>query len=104
MKPVEILRSIMKFLNAEEVEEAILDAAVAYGSFNHMRKMEEKNAFGDSMLRPGFEKDSDSYKVRRGKIRGFVDYFTEEDLNYIDEIVLKMGLKDCDWYYTSKGQ
>jgi len=103
MKPVEILRSIIKFLNAGEVEEAILEATVAYASFNHMKKMEEENAFGDSMLRPGMKKDTDSYKVRRGKIGGFVDYFTKEDLNYIDEVVLKMGLKDCDWYYTPKG-
>jgi hypothetical protein len=99
-KPTEVLRSVMAFLNSGEVEQVVLDAAVSYGSFNHMRNMEEKNAFGDSMLRPGTENDNDSYKVRRGKIGGFVDYFTKEDLGYVDEVVLKMGLKGCDWYYA----
>jgi hypothetical protein len=99
-KPTEVLRSVMKFLNAGELEQAVLDVAVSYGAFNHMRKMEEKNAFGDSMLRPGVENDNDSYKVRRGKIGGFVDYFSKDDFSYIDGVILKMGLKDCDWYYA----
>ncbi len=99
-KPTEVLGAVMRFLNAGEVDPSVLDVAVSYGAFNHMRKMEEKNAFGDSMLRPGTENDNDSYKVRRGKIGGFVDYFTKEDLAYFDEIVSTMGLKECDWYYA----
>ena len=101
-KPTEVLESVMGFLNAGEVDQVVLDAAVSYGSFNRMRKMEEKNAFGDSMLRPGTENDNDSYKVRRGKIGGFVDYFSKEDLSYIDETVSTMGLKECDWYYAAE--
>ena len=101
-RPTEVLRSAMGFLNAGDVDQAVLDAAVSYGAFNRMRKMEEKNAFGDSMLRPGTENDNDSYKVRRGKIGGFVDYFTKEDLNYIDETVSTMGIKECDWYFALK--
>lgn len=101
-KPVEILESVVKFLNAGDVEKEILEEAVSFGSFDHMKKMEKENVFGDSMLLPGLQKDVDSYKVRRGKIGGFIDYLTIEDLDYIDKVVSKMGIRDCDWYYMPK--
>lgn len=98
-RPIEILREVLNFINLKEIEEDILNAAVSFASFNQMKKMEEQNIFGDSILRPGEKSDNESYKVRRGKIGGYVDYFTKEDLVYIDQVVMEMGLRDCDWYY-----
>lgn len=98
-RPIENLRQVLNFINLKEIEEEILKAAVSFASFDQMKKMEEQNIFGDSILRPGIKSDNESYKVRRGKIGGFVDYFTKEDLLYIDQVVMEMGLRDCDWYY-----
>lgn len=102
-KPVEILREVLKFINAEEIEEEVLENAVSFASFEQMKKMEERNIFKDSILRPGIKNDDESYKVRRGKIGGYVDYLTEKDLKYIDKVVREMGLKDCNWYYMIEG-
>lgn len=100
-KPIENLKQVLNFINLKEIEEEILKEAVSFASFNQMKKMEEQNMFGDSILRPGIKSDNESYKVRRGKIGGFIDYFTKEDLMYIDQVVMEMRLKDCDWYYMT---
>jgi hypothetical protein len=38
-------------------------------------------------MQPGDTRDPDSYKVRRGKIGGYQDYFTPEQVAEIDAIV-----------------
>ena len=53
--------------------------ALRESSFERMREAEEKGIWDDARLQPGRRGDSDSFKVRRGKVGGFRDYFNEED-------------------------
>jgi alcohol sulfotransferase len=52
-----------------------------------MKKLEEENLFGNKRLVPGDKGTPNSYKVRRGKVGGYRDYFNERELTTIDELV-----------------
>ena len=60
-----------------------------YASLENMKKMEREGSFGDKSRRfsSGRQESSDAYKVRRGKIGGYRDYFTDEQLLDIDALV-----------------
>jgi len=56
-----------------------------------MRKLEEKNVFwlAGGRMKPGKKGDPNSYKVRRAKVGGYKDYFTDDESAQIDELVAK---------------
>lgn len=66
------------------VSAAQVDDAVAFGTFENMRKLETTDALKDFRLRSGRQDDPESFKVRRGKVAGFTDYLGPDDIAYID--------------------
>jgi hypothetical protein len=58
-----------------------------------MREQEEKGEFSKMYNKKIFgaavADNSDSYKVRRGKVGGYTDYFSEKDLAYCDELLAR---------------
>jgi hypothetical protein len=54
-----------------------------------MRALEEKKAFwfSGSVLKPAVRGNVDSYKVRRGKVGGFRDYFSDAEVEEIERYV-----------------
>jgi len=78
-RPEETLGGILDFLGTP-ASDAELKEAVGFASFDNMRRMEEKRTFwlsGGRMV-PKDRSNPDSYKVRRGKVGGFRDYFDDE--------------------------
>jgi alcohol sulfotransferase len=81
----EQLRSLLDFMGVDATD-AHVDAAVEYSSYENMKKMESKQQFrfaGGRMM-PGDKDNPDSYKVRRAKVGGYRDYFTDEEVAAID--------------------
>lgn len=66
---------------------AEIDAAVADGAFENMRKIEASGIYQGQFLGARDPSDPDSFKVRRGKVGGYRDYFGPEDLARIDAVV-----------------
>ena len=69
-----------------EATDAHVDAAVEYSSYENMKKMEGKEQFrfaGGRMM-PRDKDNPNSYKVRRAKVGGYRDYFTDEEVAAID--------------------
>ncbi len=81
------LRRVLDFIGLPQVADQVIADAVAYASFDNMRKLEASQALDTFRLRPGNENDPESFKTRRGKVKGFVDYLTADDIAYIDERV-----------------
>jgi hypothetical protein len=52
-----------------------------------MKQAELNNTYESVRLRPGNVDDPESFKLRKGKINGYVDYLTEDDITYIDKII-----------------
>ena len=77
------LKKAVSFLNIP-AEDEIIKKAVEFGSMENMRKMEMNNTFNDHRLKLKDIKDKESYKVRKGKVGGYVDYLKSEDIDYIN--------------------
>jgi len=86
--PHAVLRRLAEFLDVP-AEQAHIDDAVAYASYENMKKMEAGAGFrmsGGRMM-PGDRGNPDSYKVRRGKVGGYRDYFDDAEIARIDALV-----------------
>jgi hypothetical protein len=68
---------------------AEVDQSVEFASFDNLKEMEERRAFKSTGKRmaPGDDRDPDSYKVRRAKVGGYRDYFSEDEVRQIDSYV-----------------
>jgi hypothetical protein len=87
-RPEEALGKIVSFVGtpgtAEEVREA-----VAFASFENMKKMEQKRTFwmsGGRMVAKD-RKNPNSFKVRRAKVGGYRDYFSDQENAQIDAAI-----------------
>lgn len=82
------LARIVAFLGLQADAELIKDA-VEFASVENLRKMEEQNYFWRSGSRVKAKDPSNphSYKVRRAKVGGYRDYFDDEQLTNIDNMV-----------------
>lgn len=84
------LTHALAFMGTPGTEEQIKEA-VAFASYENMRKLEETGAFGGKKLAPGEKGNPDSYKVRRAKVGGYRDYFNDQELAVLDEM-MRLGL------------
>jgi hypothetical protein len=82
------LARIAAFMGAPEDPEA-LRGAVEYASIDNMRKLEAQRKFwlSGGRMTPRDRDDPNTYKVRRAKVGGYRDYFDDEQVARIDELV-----------------
>ena len=82
------LKEILAFIGTPGTDEQIADA-VDYGSIENMKKLETTATgwVGGGRLKPADKDNPDSYKVRRAKVGGYRDYFTDEQLVQIDQLL-----------------
>jgi alcohol sulfotransferase len=85
-EPVTTLGRIMRFLDRPFSEEE-LRQAVAFASFDSLARKEKEGFFDSGRMRPTDPNDAGSFKVRRGKVGGYRDYFTDAENAVIDTIV-----------------
>ncbi len=85
-EPAAWLHRVMRFLGTE-AGRADLEAAIAFAGFDALREKERQDFFHSEKIRAGNPADPDSFKVRRGKIGGYRDYFDERVLQRIDALV-----------------
>ena len=90
-EPAQVLAEILAFmhimLSPGEVEQV-----VELTSFENMKRLEQNQTF-DSGSRRLMIKDPDNpnaYKVRRGKVGGYSDYFDEGELEEIDRLIASL--------------
>ncbi len=87
-QPERVLSRILAFMGtpgtADEVREA-----VAFASFENMRKMEANSTFwlSGGRMRPRDRQNPQSFKTRRGKVGGYRDYFDDGEIAEIDRLV-----------------
>jgi hypothetical protein len=82
------LRTAVEFLGIHGVPDAILDKAIEFSSFDNLRKIELTDAFHHERMRPRDQTNPDSFKVRRGKIGGYKDYFSTAEVEYLDTRIM----------------
>ena len=88
------LESVMRFIGPNDIAGLDLEEAVEYCTFQNLRKAEAENRFESNLLRPKETSDADSFKVRKGKVGNYLEYLSQNDIEYIDEMIRK---DDCDY-------
>jgi hypothetical protein len=87
-EPEATLRRVTDLLGEDFSDEEIGEA-VRYGSFDHLKQLEGQGHFKQGGLTLRNSADPESFKVRRAKVGGYLDYFTPEQVAELDELVAK---------------
>jgi Sulfotransferase domain len=89
--PGAVLAEILAFtgtqVSAQQVQEA-----VEFAAYDNMKKMEEEKFFNSSgaRVKPGDKDNPQSFKVRKAKVGGYRDYFTDEQCRQLDSMVAQL--------------
>jgi hypothetical protein len=85
-KPGAVLFNVAAFAGCE-ISSADAEEAAEFTSFDRLRQAEITNTFNSPRLRATDPGDRDSFKVRRAKVFGYRDYFSESELKRLEAIV-----------------
>jgi hypothetical protein len=69
---------LLRAIGEKEIDDAVFGPAIDFSDFRNMQKLEAAGEFGTKILQPRDREDPESFKVRRGKIGGFVEYLSPE--------------------------
>jgi len=83
--PIRVLSEVLEYLGTAAEHERVA-AAVDFAQFDNLKKLETQRAFPGPRLAPSDPHNPDSYKVRRGKVGGYRDYFDDVQLAVIDRL------------------
>ncbi|NOT30726.1 MAG: sulfotransferase domain-containing protein [Planctomycetes bacterium] len=94
------VRRILRFAGADDVSDAHIAEAVQFGSFENMRAMESTDALESGRLRARDKQDKESFKTRKGKVGGYVEYMTPAEIEWM-EGKIRSTLEPCYGYCES---
>jgi hypothetical protein len=67
---------VMQFIDGRPPRREEVEGAMTFASFESPKAEEAANFFSTDRLRPADPANPDSFKVRRGRVGGYRDYFT----------------------------
>jgi hypothetical protein len=91
------LRRVLDFLGLQELSEETVREAVAYASFENMRKIETEGKFQSGALKPGDQDDQESYKTRQGKIGSHAEHLSAGEIEKLNQ-KMRQTLSDIYGY------
>jgi hypothetical protein len=65
----------------------VISSAVGFASFENLSRKESEGFFDSGKLGASDAGDSNTAKVRRGKVGGYRDYFTTAQISAMDALV-----------------
>ncbi len=80
------MTKLLKFLGLP-TDRKILLKAINFSSFKRMQKMEKKGVFDSWRLSHLNKNNINSFKMRKGKIGGYVDELTPEEIRYVNNYI-----------------
>lgn len=86
--PGAVLARILEFTGTQVSEQQVQEA-VDFAAYENMKKMEEDKFFKGSgaRVKPGDKNNPQSFKVRKAKVGGYRDYFTDEQCEALQAMV-----------------
>jgi sulfotransferase family protein len=88
--PEENFRQLLAAIGESLPDDVAFSRALAFSAFDNMKKLEAAGAFDSKILQPGDARDPESFKVRRGKVGGYIDYLEEADITYVAEVMREL--------------
>lgn len=92
---LETIKKIINYINLKDIDEELIIKAINFGSFDNMKKIEYNQSLKSKIMVASKQDDNESYKVRKGKVGGYIDYLNQDDIDYIDRVITQMG---CPFY------
>jgi len=89
--PSDVLAKILAFTGTEVTADQV-QQAVEFAAYDNMKKMEEDTFFKGSgaRVKPGDKDNPQSFKVRKAKVGGYRDYFSDEQCQQLEEMVAQL--------------
>ena len=84
--PAHELRRLADFLGSEFTDDQYA-AAIEFARFENLKAKEATNFFDNRRLKARDNEDDNSFKVRRGKVQGYVDYFDAAQTQAIKALI-----------------
>lgn len=81
------LQRVLEFVGVRGLAEGAVARAVEQASFERLQRAEREGTANTKALRTSKADDPESFKVRRGKVGGYVDYLTPEDIRFVDAAI-----------------
>ncbi len=81
------LRKMLDFIGVPEVSDEVIRESVEFNRISALRKREQSGEYSSRRLKPGDQGDPDSFKARKGKIGGFVDYIAPDDIEKMTKLI-----------------
>lgn len=90
-EPAAVLGRILEFTGTEATPEQVQEA-VDFAAYDNMKKMEQEKFFKGSgaRVKPGDKDNPQSFKVRKAKVGGYRDYFTDQQCEQLDQMVSQL--------------
>ncbi len=85
-RPEQTLRVVVDLMGETFTDEDIAEA-VEWGSFENLRKLETSGFFKRGGMTLRNPNDENTFKVRRGKVGGYRDYFTDAQVQELEGLV-----------------
>lgn len=87
-----VIRKVLDYYDLRASSDSILNA-VSKAEFKKMKRLEQSRQFSHPWLRPR----NDAPKVRRGKVGGFREEFSDDDIGYLNQIfdIREFTANDC---------
>lgn len=90
--PQGCLTAALEFIGVR-IDEAAIAKATQFSDFSNMKSLERKGYFDSKAMRSATEQGA---KVRQGKIGGYHEHMTPEDIAFIDEMIARLGYPFAD--------
>lgn len=79
------LQKLLKFWGVDDlISSESLDYAIEKNSFEKLKSREKKGEVNHAAFKTDEKADQNAYKVRKGKVGGYVDYLEKEDIEYMN--------------------
>ncbi|MFW6049557.1 MAG: sulfotransferase domain-containing protein [Myxococcota bacterium] len=85
--PVGTLRNAMALIGVDDVPDRVLVDAIEENRIDALRQREASLRYGTKRLRPGDLGDPESFKARKGKVGGYAEYLSPEDIRAANELI-----------------
>ena len=88
--PFKVMKNLLEFLQVKSIDQNKLHRIIQFYQFNNMHKLEKQGYFKKSfkgVLYPKDVNDEESFKTRKGKVGGFHEYFSDEDIEFCSQVM-----------------
>jgi hypothetical protein len=89
--PAGVLGRVLPFIGAREVPAATTAVAADFARFENLRDAEARNLFDNPVLATRPNADPESFKVRMGRVGGFREHLSTDDVAWIDACEAERG-------------